>query len=104
MLVFWEEFGFKSLFDLQLQQMILYSTLLIMNKAYKLLVLVPNLAPHKYKSLVKKGEKNFDRLTPKLKKSDLNNICYFACVKIIATSPCDSGYIPMRCLSNHKHA
>ena len=47
MSVLWEEFGFKSLFDLQIQQMTLCSTLLIMNEAYKLLVLVPNSAPHK---------------------------------------------------------
>ena len=48
MSVLWEEFVFKSLFDLQIQQITLYSTLSIMTEAYKSLVLVPNLAPHKY--------------------------------------------------------
>ena len=47
MSVLWEEFGFKSLFDLQIQQMTL-SILLIMNEADKSLVLVTNSAPHKY--------------------------------------------------------
>ena len=39
---------FKSLFDLQIKQMTLYSTYLIMNEAYKSLVLAPNSAPSKY--------------------------------------------------------
>ena len=39
MSVVWEEFGFESLFDLQIQQMTLYSTLLLINEADKSLVL-----------------------------------------------------------------
>ena len=48
MSVLWEKHGLKSLFDLQIQQMTLSTTLVIMNEAYKSLVLVPNSAPHKY--------------------------------------------------------
>ena len=58
MSVLWGKFGFKSLFGLQIQQMTLYSTLLIMNEAYKSLVLVPNSAPHKYLIGEKEKETN----------------------------------------------
>ena len=56
MAVLWEEFGFESLFDLQIQQMTLFSTLLFMNEAYKSLVFVPNSASHKYLIVKKKSD------------------------------------------------
>ena len=74
MSVLWEEeFGFKSLCDLQIQQKTLYSTLLLMNEAYKSLVLVPNLPPHKCLIGKKEEEKKEEKKgiptdpTPKLK-------------------------------------
>ena len=50
--------------------MTLYSTLLIINEAYKSLVLVPNSAPHTY--LIGKKYKKIQPTDPKIKKlSDL---------------------------------